>query len=553
MENNLSQNLLNRIEGISSAASTCELNFNKLENIRNDVREIGEFLGITDDQAVFFSCLTELSFQKTVTLEILANHLNCSVLKVITFMNELEALEKKGYIQRNFRKRGRKHSYNDMGFSVPHYVIEALRKADASMLLSANIYDLPGFLKQVSTIVDERSESILTTTQVMEEMETLISVNKNLPFVSFVDTNLTKTISKCTMFAISYVRLKGQYNVNIESFANSIFDDLGEQLEFAQEVTSGIHELITNNFLQIIRSEFDGEKHVTLSANAAKELYMEYPALLVADSGNNGLISSRSLTNKKLFFSDEVRNQITNLEEVMKPGRFRSYRRTLKRYKLSSGITVVFFGAPGTGKTEAVYQLARKTGRDIMMVDLSETKSKWFGESEKVVKKIFDDYSALLKSRDTEPILFINEADGFFSKRIDLNTGRGNSSEQSINTIQNILLQALENFEGILMATTNLTNNLDKAFERRFTFKIDFPKPDRQVRKTIWKSKLPELSESEAAILGDRFEITGGEIDIQVRQVILKKVLNKKISLFDAIYECCSNAHGFSGKKKVGF
>ena len=199
--------------------------------------------------------------------------------------------------------------------------------------------------------------------------------------------------------------------------------------------------------------------------------------------GNSGLISSRSLTGKKLFFSDEVKEQVKALEEVMKHNKFRSYGRALKRNNLSSGITAVLFGAPGTGKTEAVYQLARKTGRDIMMVDLSETKSKWFGESEKMVKKIFDDYSALLKNGDTEPILFINEADGLFSKRIDLNSSRGNSTEQSINTIQNILLQALENFEGILIATTNLTSNLDKAFERRFTFKINFPKPDSKSEK----------------------------------------------------------------------
>jgi SpoVK/Ycf46/Vps4 family AAA+-type ATPase len=265
------------------------------------------------------------------------------------------------------------------------------------------------------------------------------------------------------------------------------------------------------------------------------------------------LISYKSLTEKKLYFPEDLRQQIGALGDVMRPNMFRSYRKALLRNKLSSGITAVFFGEPGTGKTEAVYQLARKTGRDIMMVDLSETKSKWFGESEKIVKKIFDNYSALLKNSDVEPILFINEADGLFTKRIDLNAGRGNSSEQAINTIQNILLQALENFEGILLATTNLTKNLDKAFERRFTFKIDFPKPDRIVRKDIWLSKLPELSESEAASLSAKFEITGGEIDVQVRQVILKRILNKKLSLFDAVYECCSKDHGFSGKKRVGF
>ncbi len=115
------------------------------------------------------------------------------------------------------------------------------------------------------------------------------------------------------------------------------------------------------------------------------------------------------------------------------------------------------------------------------------------------------------------------------------------------------MLQALENFEGILIATTNLTDNLDKAFERRFTFKINFPKPDSKARKKIWKCKLPALSETEAVVLGEKFEMTGGEIDVQIRQVILKRVLNKKVKLFDFLLESCSKDHGFSTRPRIGF
>jgi len=385
--------LLNRLESISSAAPDCDLDFHKLTGIRDDISEITGFLGITSEQAVFFSCLTELSFQRMVTLDILAKHLKCSVLKIISYMHELEALEKKGYIQKNFRKRSRKHSYNDIGFSVPHFVIEALRKSDASLLVSSTKFDLPGILKQASAIADEREDNSLSTAQVLSEIELLIFLNGDIPYVSFIDSVLSFTISKCTMFALSYVRLKGQFNVSIENFANALFDDLGEQLEFAQAVTAGQHELVRKDLLQIVTSEFDGERYVALSPNAAKNLYKDYPALLIADSGNSGLISSKSITGKELFFNEDVKDQVRVLEEVLKADKFRSYRKALHSNKLSWGVTAIFFGAPGTGKTEAAYQLARKTGRDIMMVDLSEIKSKWFGESEKVVKKIFNGYN----------------------------------------------------------------------------------------------------------------------------------------------------------------
>jgi SpoVK/Ycf46/Vps4 family AAA+-type ATPase len=340
--------------------------------------------------------------------------------------------------------------------------------------------------------------------------------------------------------------------MDIGNFANTIFDDLGEQLDFTQLVTSGNHELIQRNMVKIVTSDFDGEKVITLTEGVSKMLYRSYPALLMPEATQSGIISHKKITGKKLFFNEEVREQLGSIGEVLKSAKFRTYTRELKRNGLSSGITAIFHGAPGTGKTESVYQVAHSTGRNIMMVDLSQTRSKWFGESEKVVKKIFDDYSSLLRNSDREPILFINEADGLFSKRIDLGS-RGTSADQTMNTVQNILLQALENFEGILIATTNLTGNLDRAFERRFTFRITFPKPDVRSRQRIWKSKLPELTEKEAAVLAEKFELTGGDIDVQVRQALLKKVLRKKIKLFDILEENCRKDHGFDSRRKIGF
>lgn len=485
MDSNQNQILLSRLELIS-AAQNFNLKFNELLIVQPDLDEISRFMGINDTQSVLLACITELSFQRNVTLENIARHFKCSVLRLITHMHELEALEKKGYIEKNVRNRGRKYSYNDIGYSIPHNVIEALRTGESSRLIRESKFDLPGFLKQVVDIIEERRSDFITTHQLVSEIEALISVNQDLPYVSFIDKSLSLIISKCTVFALSYTRLKGQHLTNIESFAEAIFDDLGKQLEYTQQIVSANHELITNNLLDFSRSEFDGDKTVNLSEKTAKMLYQAYPALLVTDLKNSGLISYKSLINKKLFFNDDVHQQVNAIEEILKPSKFRIYKKALEENKLAGGITVIFFGPPGTGKTEVVYQIARKTGRDIMMVDLSQTKSKWFGESEKQVKKIFDDYALLLKNSEREPILFINEADGLFTKRMGINSN-GSSADISINTMQNILLQALENFNGILLATTNLTDNMDKAFERRFSFKINFKKPDKNARKRIWK------------------------------------------------------------------
>jgi hypothetical protein len=222
-----------------------------------DAEEIASFLRITPVQAVFFSCFTELSLQRAVTLETLSKHLRCSVLRLINCMNEFEALEKKGYLQKSFRKKGRKHTYTDMSFSVPHHVIEALRKGDRSMLESSVKFDLPGFLRQISDLVDERQDSQINTPQLVVETDFLIANNRHLPFVSFVDDSLDQTVSKLTVFAFSFVRLKRQYVINISGFSGAVFDDLGDQLDFAQLICSGKHELVRKNLLRLSTSEFE--------------------------------------------------------------------------------------------------------------------------------------------------------------------------------------------------------------------------------------------------------------------------------------------------------
>jgi hypothetical protein len=550
--NDFKQSFLCCLEDISASASSCHLNFQNVKGIKKETGVISKFLEISPEQTILFACFVELSLQRTVTLESLARYFKCSVLKLINNMHEIETLEKKNYIQKIIRNKGGRYSYNDFGFVVPHHVIEALRKGDPSILTASSKLDLPSFLKQIWELTEMRGQFCITTEQLFAEIEFFISNNKELPFISFIDNSLHKTVSKCTVFAACYNRLKGQFDIGIEGFADSIFDNMGEQLEFSNEVSSGTHELIKNNIMKLITTEFEGDKTITLEAQTAKLLYQDYPSLLVADLKVPGLISHKSIAQKKLFFNDMLARQIKEIEEILKPSKLSAYCQSLKKNNLTMGVVSIFSGSSGTGKTEAVYQIARKTGRDIFMVDLSQTKSKWFGESEKLVKGIFNSYSVLLKNRVIEPILFINEADGLFSKRREI-IGQSSSVDQSLNTIQNILLQALESFEGILIATTNLSCNIDKAFERRFTFKIDFQKPDKLVRKRIWKSKLPELSEKNADLLAERYEITGGDIDVQVRQALLQKVLKRESNIFEVLNEICSKGHSFDARTKLGF
>lgn len=202
-------------------------------------------------------------------------------------------------------------------------------------------------------------------------------------------------------------------------------------------------------------------------------------------------------------------------------------------------VACLFYGAPGTGKTETVYQLARRTGRNIMRVNISEIKSSWVGESEKNIKNVFNKYRFLVERSEAAPILLFNEADAILGKRME---GAERAVDRMENSIQNIILQEIENMEGILIATTNIAGNLDKAFERRFLYKIEFERPDIQAKCAIWKSMLPELNEDEAECLASRYDFSGGQIENICRKRTIDSILwGSEILDFEKLKEHCES------------
>ena len=188
-----------------------------------------------------------------------------------------------------------------------------------------------------------------------------------------------------------------------------------------------------------------------------------------------GMLSFEDIKPKQLFYNSKERKQVDELATLLEEEHYQSIRNRLRETNFRSGFACLFYGAPGTGKTETVLQIARKTGRDLIQVNVSEVKSMWVGESEKNIKGIFDDYKQKVKQSVKAPILLFNEADAIIGKR---QVGAERAVEKMENSIQNIILQEIEQLDGILIATTNLAENMDKAFERRFLYKVKFEKPD---------------------------------------------------------------------------
>jgi SpoVK/Ycf46/Vps4 family AAA+-type ATPase len=220
---------------------------------------------------------------------------------------------------------------------------------------------------------------------------------------------------------------------------------------------------------------------------------------------------------------------------------------------MRTGFACLFSGGPGTGKTETALQLARRTGRTVFRVDIADTKSMWFGESEKRIKQVFTRYQRVAKNAALAPILLFNEADAVIGKRQNLD-GNARGPAQTENAIQNIILEQLENLTGILIATTNLAANMDSAFERRFLYKVDFEKPTAETRKNIWRSQLKQLSGEDAAALAARFEFSGGQIENIARKAAVFRILHGEAPpLAQLIAYCKDEATAGNNAKPIGF
>lgn len=221
------------------------------------------------------------------------------------------------------------------------------------------------------------------------------------------------------------------------------------------------------------------------------------------------VILAKDIVEKKLFFSEASQVEVDNLRKVLSEDGFKRAEGIMKRQHRNPAIQSLFWGPPGTGKTEVVKQIARETGRDLLLFDAAKVTASAWGASEKNYRTLFLGYNYLVAICTKAPILLLNECDQLLAKRL---TTMERAIDRCENTVSNIILQGFEDMSGILLATTNLATNLDSAFDRRFLFKTELTKPDAKARKCIWQSLVPELSESEAQALAERFEMTGGQI-----------------------------------------
>ena len=258
-----------------------------------------------------------------------------------------------------------------------------------------------------------------------------------------------------------------------------------------------------------------------------------------------------------VVLNDKTRETLHNLmQQVDKEVVARLVKWGVKDKKSGIDARIIFYGAAGTGKTMTAYSLAKSLKRQVLAFDCSKILSMYVGESEKNVRKIFDTFYELSEKTKTEPILLLNEADQFLGAR---SSGTITGADQMHNQMQNIFLEQIENFRGMLIATTNLLENIDKAFSRRFNYKIEFKRPNKGHREQLWKLMLPIDAPYEKGFnlkkLAD-YDLTGGQINLIVKNTAYRVAVSAEplFRIEDFVDEINREKTGdFDSEKSMGF
>ena len=479
-----------------------------------------------------------------IKLRDLAQVYKVHTLNIVNLSDSLDDLVRRQFVIR------RKDSEGNTMYRMTEEVIRQVRNGQSPHPKDVNGLDVMGFCTEVEELLERRRCEEIENDALEESINYLIKINNHL--------HISKTLLKYDLDFHDLLLLLIMMDCFINKHDDNITKiDIEDYFNYSvlrhhcYSLETGDHILMRMELVE--HSCSDGQVSPTewkLTEETKHDLLKELNIKNYVTHTN--LTPYADIVSKKLYYNDHLSNEVRKLHTMLCPRRMKRILDAMESKGMRKGFTCLFYGAPGTGKTETVLQLARETKRDVMLVDVPNIRSKWVGESEKHIKRVFDNYRSAVRTNPSHaPMLVFNEADAIFTRR---NEGGTSGIDKMENAMQNIILQELENLEGIMIATTNLTGNLDAAFERRFLYKLEFVKPSEKERCYIWKSMLSGLSMNQARVLAKNYDFSGAQIENIARKRIVNDILSGSEDIdMQGIIESCDSESIFKNNKKIGF
>lgn len=511
-----------------------------MQGLEKETRYIGKKLGLTSTQCVLLAAIAEGSGgTRVIDNDDLTHLLGVTNLEFMSFVKDIEEMSRM-HIVRIVNNRLNNRRCGGNFYMVYEDAMEAIRndreyKCQSNEGLSPN-----EVFTRFRILFSEFFDDALTAKRLNEELSDIIRKNQQVGFCKKAQNVYSRLEDDnyVNMFLYMCHRYTshGQVNIEIERLLMLLNPEL-DQKRYERDFRSECTPLQRERLIEFASDDgFVNEEEVCLSEEVREGFFTEFSIKGDELPKSPDLKSYESISKKELVYNTIEKEQIQRISKMLDERNLKGVQQRLKEQGMREGINIIFYGAPGTGKTESCLQLARGTGRDILMVDVSKLKDKYVGNSEKQVRGLFRYYRELVKHSEKAPILLFNEADAIFGVRIK---NVEHSADKMNNTLQNIILQEMETLPGILIATTNLETNLDPAFERRFLMKVKFEMPDAGAREQIWKIMLPELSEKDAEVLAEKYVFSGGQIENITRKSLINYIIEGSKATMEDIAKYC--------------
>lgn len=536
--------LLSSIEEVVRLAKEHGIEDKFYEEADKELKYLSRVLLMSKEEALMLSLFMEMSPKWRTKISDISELLKISNIRVLSLMNVADELAQKGYVKKYDRN-------DDIYFVVPVDVIDCIRRNVVYIPKPMNNLTVDEFFDRLGKILDEDDVGFYRR---CNNLEIIVESNMHLPYCKITSSYDLDDYEMVVLHIFSNRLINEDDDMIGTHDWEDVIDSKRIVKRIVRSLKKGDSPLIRKGILEsVIEDGMRNPDYYHLTDKAKEELFPGMDILEKSIKKDKSLIEFSSFADKKLFYAPHIQSQIDRLGELLMPENFVKVTQRLSENGMRKGFACLFYGSPGTGKTETVNQLARMTGRDVMLVDVTQIKSCWVGESEQNIKSLFDRYRMHVKEKELAPILLFNEADAVLGIRQE---GAQRAVDKMENSIQNIILQEMETLEGIMIATTNLTTNLDKAFERRFIYKIEFERPTIEARQQIWKSMIPSLTADLALSLAESYDLSGGQIENIARKRTVELILSGNEPTEQQIREYCQNESMDSrqiNRRKIGF
>ena len=412
--------LLTAIEQIVEKAKDSKLSPEFYRKASRYIKYVSDKLDLTKEQSVMLALFINQSDDDSIRLYQLSNYVQCPTIRILRYKNEINELEKRELIRCYRNARGYCKS---ISYRVPFDVIDALNRNEKFTPRNCTGLTCQELFGELEDIFELRKDKEMTYEAMVKKINSLFSDNSHLRFVKSVNgcfSNEEEDESN-KMLLVLFCHLcvnNGDDNIGYYDL-DFLYDDKREWNRQKNELSRGDHFLLLNDIIEYNNDNGMVDRDSYRVTRKYKEEELNEVALnrRNKNKSNSAFIHSDKIAEKQLFYGESIQNQIDELGGLLDEGHYQEIISRMKKAGFRCGFTCLFYGAPGTGKTETVLQLARQTGRDILQVDVSKIKSCWVGESEKNIKSLFDTYKDKVKKSSIAPILLFNEADAIISKR----------------------------------------------------------------------------------------------------------------------------------------